>query len=162
MKKLLLLTSILAGSAVGALAAGSHSGGHGHAEMMNAGKPGDASKVDRTIEVTMKETDEGDMIFEPNNLQIRQGETIRFVIKNAGELEHEFVLDDHASNKKHKEAMEKMPDMEHDDPNAIRLIEGSDGEIIWTFANSGEFEFACLIPGHYEAGMKGDVTVTAN
>jgi len=162
MKKLLLLTSILAVSAVGALAAGLHSGGHGHAEMMNAGMPGDASKVDRTIEVTMKETDDGDMIFEPNSLQIRQGETIRFVIKNAGELEHEFILDDHASNQEHKEAMEKMPDMEHDDPNAVRLIGGSDGEIIWTFSKSGEFEFACLIPGHYEAGMKGDVTVIDN
>lgn len=162
MKKLLLLTSILAISAGGAYAAGSHAGGHGDAEMMKVGMPGEASKVDRTIEVTMKETDDGDMIFEPNMLDIKKGETIKFVIKNAGELEHEFVLDDHESNMKHKEAMAKMPEMEHDDPNAVRLIEGTDGEIIWTFANAGEFEFACLIPGHYEAGMKGDVTVTAN
>lgn len=157
MKKLLLLTSILVISAGGALAAGTHGGGHD--EMMKVGLPGDASKVDRTIEVTMKETDDGDMLFEPNMLDIKKGETIKFVINNAGELEHEFVLDDPESNMKHKEAMAKAPEMEHDNPNAVRLIEGTGGEIIWTFANDGAFEFACLIPGHYEAGMKGAINV---
>ncbi|MGB7285840.1 MAG: cupredoxin family protein [Salaquimonas sp.] len=160
MKKLLLLTSILAISAGSAFASGTHSGGHD--DMMKVGKPGDASKVDRTIEVTMKETDDGDMLFEPSMLDIKKDETIKFVIKNAGELEHEFVLDDQESNMKHKEAMAKAPEMEHDNPNAIRLVEGTDGEIIWTFANSGAFEFACLIPGHYEAGMRGDISVAGN
>ncbi|MDF2371513.1 MAG: cupredoxin family protein [Rhizobiaceae bacterium] len=159
MKKTLLLISVLAISAGTAFASGTHSDGHD--DMMNVGKPGTASKVDRTIEVTMKETDDGDMIFEPNNLQIKKGETIRFVILNAGELEHEFVLDGHEEIMKHKALMGRMPEMEHDDPNAVRLIEGTQGEVIWTFANSGAFEFACLIPGHYEAGMKGSIAVAA-
>ena len=158
MKKTLLLISVLAISAGSAFASGTHSDGHG--DMMNVGKPGTASQVHRTIEVTMKETENGDMIFEPNNLQIKMGETIRFVIMNAGELEHEFVLDSHDEIIEHKELMERIPEMEHDDPNAVRLIEGTDGEVIWTFANSGAFEFACLIPGHYESGMKGSITVT--
>jgi uncharacterized cupredoxin-like copper-binding protein len=58
--------------------------------------------------------------------------------------------------------MEKFPEMEHDDPNAVRLVEKTDGEVIWTFSNAGDFEFGCLIPGHYESGMKGTVTVAAN
>ena len=54
--------------------------------------------------------------------------------------------------------MAKM-DMEHDDPISVRLDPGMEGEVIWTFANEGSFEFACLIPGHYESGMHGPITV---
>ncbi len=143
-------------------AGGSHTGGHSNMmkEMM-IGMPGDASMVTRTIEVTMKETDDGDMIFEPSNLNINQGETIRFTIKNAGELEHEFVLDTIKENATHKALMAKFPEMEHDDPNAVRLAAGEEGEIIWSFTNAGSLEFACLIPGHYGAGMHGDLIVEA-
>ncbi|MEM5473637.1 cupredoxin family protein [Hoeflea sp. AS60] len=140
-----------------AFASGTHAGGH-HDEM-DVGKPGDASSVSRTIMVSMSETDDGRMLFEPALLEVKNGETIRFAIKNAGELEHEFVLDTHHNNEEHKALMAKFPEMEHDDPNAIRLVEGADGEIIWTFSKTGTFEFACLIPGHYESGMKGDITV---
>jgi uncharacterized cupredoxin-like copper-binding protein len=55
--------------------------------------------------------------------------------------------------------MKKFPDMEHDDPNAKRLAVGERGELIWKFTKAGEFEFACLIPGHYEAGMHGKIIV---
>ena len=139
-------------------ASGSHAGGHDdHA----VGKPGKPEKANRTIEVTMTETDDGKMLYEPASMEFKKGETVRFVIKNAGETEHEFVLDTHAKNQEHKALMEKFPEMEHDDPNAIRLEEGATGEIVWTFSNTGTFEFACLIPGHYESGMHGDVTVAA-
>nr|WP_237682049.1 plastocyanin/azurin family copper-binding protein [Agrobacterium vitis] len=80
-------------------------------------------------------------------------------IKNAGELDHEFVLDQEEKVMEHKAVMEKFPDMEHDDPNAIRLAAGKSGEIIWKFTNDGTFKIACLVPGHYDAGMHGDVTV---
>ena len=79
---------------------------------------------------------------------------------NKGETDHEFVMDGHAEIMEHKELMEKFPEMEHDDPNAIRLAPGETGEIVWTFAKAGEFQFGCLIPGHYESGMKGDITVS--
>jgi uncharacterized cupredoxin-like copper-binding protein len=128
---------------------------------MMIGMPGHADQVTRTIEVTMKETDDGDMIYEPSNLNINQGETIRFAIKNSGELEHEFVLDTIEENAEHKALMAKFPEMEHDDPNAVRLAAGEEGEIIWSFSNAGSLEFACLIPGHYESGMHGDVVVEA-
>jgi len=84
---------------------------------------------------------------------------VRFRLTNKGDSDHEFVMDEVAANQKHKLAMEKYPDMEHADPNAIRLESGKSGEIVWTFSKTGKFEFACLIPGHYEAGMRGDLTV---
>ncbi len=158
----ILYTTFLIALSGPVFASGSHTGGHGDMmkEMM-IGMPGDASMVTRTIEVTMKETDDGDMIFEPSSFNINQGETVRFAIKNAGELEHEFVLDTIKENAMHKEMMAKFPEMEHDDPNAVRLSAGEEGEIIWSFTNAGSFEFACLIPGHYESGMHGDVVVEA-
>ncbi len=163
MKNLLLTTTIAFALAAPAFAAGTHDGGHDddhadkHSERM-IGMPGDAAKVERTIDVTMRETDDGDMIFEPASLEIVKGETIRFNVMNKGELEHEFVVDTVEGNAEHKEAMAKM-DMEHDDPNSVRLDEGGTGEVIWKFANEGTFEFACLIPGHYESGMHGPITV---
>jgi uncharacterized cupredoxin-like copper-binding protein len=39
---------------------------------------------------------------------------------------------------------------------------GQSGEIVWTFNRVGEFEFACLIAGHFQAGMVGTITVAAN
>lgn len=162
--KLFFAAALIALTPAAALASGSHAGGHGdeamHDEMM-VGRPGDAADVDRTIEIVMKETDDGDMLFEPKSLSITVGETIRFHVTNSGELEHEFVLDQHEEMMEHKAMMEKFPEMEHNDPNAIRLAEQKDGDVIWTFTNAGEFEFGCLIPGHYEAGMKGTITVAA-
>ncbi|RDL48352.1 Plastocyanin [Ensifer sp. M14] len=137
-------------------ASGTHSGGH---DAMSIGEPGDAKKATQTVRVTMKETDDGKMIFTPASIKVRHGQTVRFAIKNVGELEHEFVLDDKAQIQEHKVAMEKFPDMEHADPNAIRLEAGKSGEIVWTFTNNGTFEFACLVPGHYDAGMHGPLEV---
>lgn len=159
--KLATLTVLAALTASTAFAGGEHSHSHdddGHMEMMAIGMPGSADKVDRTIDVVMRETDDGDMIFEPAEFDIAQGETIRFSVSNAGELEHEFVIDTIEGNAKHKELMAKM-DMEHDDPNSVRLDPGESDEVIWTFANEGTFEFACLIPGHYESGMHGPIEV---
>ena len=164
MNKLLLSTALSLLITAPAFAAGTHGGGHGddgHGDMhkeMAIGMPGKAEAVDRTIDVIMRETDDGEMIFEPAEFDIKKGETIRFNVVNKGEIEHEFVIDTMEGNAEHKEAMAKM-DMEHDDPNSVRLDSGMEGEVIWTFANEGSFEFACLIPGHYESGMHGPITV---
>ena len=124
-----------------------------------AGKPGDPKKkTARTIEIIAREA-EGKMTYAPDKIEVRRGEQIRFVIKNEGELAHEFLLDSFEGNAKHKVQMEKNPEMEHDDPNGKRLEPKRTGEILWLFDKAGTFEFACLIPGHYEAGMKGVVTV---
>jgi uncharacterized cupredoxin-like copper-binding protein len=157
MRKLSILSALAVLLAGPALAAGSHGGGH--ADIMAVGKPGDAAGIDRTIEVTMSETDDGEMLFAPRDLTFTKGETIKFLITNEGDLEHEFVLDTPAKNQEHKALMAKFPEMEHADPNALRLAPGATGEIIWTFANAGEFQYACLILGHYESGMHGPVVV---
>lgn len=162
--KFATLTAIALFSASSAFASGTHSHSHGdeaegaHMDMMEVGMPGMMGTVDRTIDVIMRETDDGEMIFEPAQFDIKQGETIRFNVKNMGELEHEFVIDTLDGNAKHKELMAKF-DMEHDDPNSIRLDPGQSGEIVWNFSNPGAFEFACLIPGHYESGMYGPISV---
>jgi uncharacterized cupredoxin-like copper-binding protein len=157
MSRLPILATLMLSLAAPAFADGTHAGGHG--DEMAVGQPGDASSVDRTIEVSMLEPDEGGMAFEPSELSFEEGETIRFVVTNAGYLEHEFVLDTAEKNQEHKALMERFPEMEHDDPNAIRLEPGETGEIVWTFSNAGEFEFACLILGHYESGMHGPALV---
>lgn len=159
--KLLIMSSLLsiAAMSVPAIAAGANDG-HTHDEMA-IGKPGDANHVDRSVEIAMKETDDGKMLFDPTELVARKGETIRIVVTNTGEVDHEFVMDGVAENARHRELMKRFPEMEHDDPNAVRLRPGETGEIIWTFSKAGDFEFACLIPGHYESGMHGPLKVAA-
>jgi uncharacterized cupredoxin-like copper-binding protein len=124
----------------------------------SAGKPGDPKKPARLVKVKMFEGS-GKMGFEPARIEVRRGEQVRFVLQNDGEEEHEFVLATVTENRKHAEVMKKHPDMEHDDPNAKRLQPSSNGELVWKFTRRGEFEFACLIPGHYEKGMFGKVIV---
>lgn len=128
---------------------------HSH---LSAGRPGDSGKPARTVELVMRESD-GKMMFVPNRLEVRRGEQIRFVLRNAGALDHEFVLATKEENRKHAEEMRKNPDMEHDDPNAARVAANGTRELVWRFTKRGAFEFGCLIPGHYEAGMLGTVTV---
>ena len=123
-----------------------------------AGEPGDPKKPFRTVEITMTEGP-GTMTYSLGSIEVRQGEQIKFVLKNAGYLAHEFLLDSVANNAKHKIEMEKNPDMEHDEPNGKRLDPKAASEVLWRFTKAGTFEFACLIPGHYEAGMKGIIIV---
>jgi len=125
---------------------------------MAVGMPGQSSQVTRTVKVAMTENDDGEMLFTPSDLTFKQGETIRFMITNKGELDHEFMLDTAERNAMHKESMAGQMEM-HKTANAVTLAPGKRGQIIWTFANDGTFEFACLIPGHYESGMFGKVSV---
>lgn len=126
------------------------------AEASDFGKPGVASKVTRTIEVGMG----NDMRFTPSMIQLKQGETIRFILKNTGSTPHEMVLGTADEIREHAEMMKKMPNMQHNEPSMARVEPGKTGEIIWNFDLDGEFQFACLIPGHLEAGMTGTITVS--
>ncbi|MBY0560068.1 cupredoxin family protein [Hyphomicrobium sp.] len=123
-----------------------------------AGEPGDATKPFRVVEITMRESD-GAMTYSPDSVDVKQGEQIKFIVKNTGALKHEFFLDSEQHNAHHKLEMQKNPEMEHDDPNAQSIEPGKQVEILWKFSKAGTFEFACLIPGHYEAGMHGKVVV---
>ena len=120
--------------------------------------PAIPKRASRVVAITMTEED-GKMLFKPNRLVVRRGEQIRFVLANAGYLDHEFMIATVEENKKHAALMQKYPDMEHDDPNGKTVKTKQKGELIWRFTRRGEFEFACLIPGHYEAGMIGTVVV---
>lgn len=141
----------------GSLAAADGSGNHGHASLP-VGAPGKAAAADRTVMIRMIETDTG-MAFEPAELAVGQGETILFEVTNVGMLEHEIVLGTAEDNQAHMMDMAEMPGMHHDDPNALRLAPGEAGELAWTFQNRGTFQFACLIPGHFDAGMHGPIIV---
>jgi len=150
--------ALLALAGAGASAAGNHAGGHGHGHGDGdeaVGKPGTAAKATRTINVDMTDG----MRFTPADIRVKQGETVRFVVKNSGQLKHELVLGTEKELKEHYEAMKKNPEMEHADPNMVTLAAGKSGEIVWQFTKAGRVDFACLQPGHYDAGMKGAVTV---
>ncbi|MDO9237330.1 MAG: cupredoxin family protein [Aquabacterium sp.] len=138
--------------AMTAMAAGMHAGGHDDEAI---GKPGVASKVTRTVNVDMKD----DMRFHSSNFDVKQGETIRFIVKNSGKVKHEMVLGTEKELKEHYEVMKKNLEMEHADDNMVTVAPGKSGEIIWQFTKAGKVDFACLQPGHYDAGMKGLVTV---
>ena len=127
-------------------------------EHFAAGEPGDPKKPFRTVKVTMLE-DGKKMLFEPAMVEVRLGEQIRFEIFNEGTWNHEFVLATEEANRKHAELMKKFPDMEHEDPNAVTVAPYVVTELLWKFTKKGEFEYACLISGHYEAGMHGAVIV---
>lgn len=150
-------------------------GGHGKSE---AGEPGKAAEVTRTIEVVMY-----DNYYEPESISVKEGETVRFTVKNAGELVHEFnigtakMLVDHAPEMQmmvdhgvleadkinHDVAKQMQASMGHgmhDMPNAALLEPGKTGEVIWKFSGGGELEFGCTVPGHYDSGMVGEFAVS--
>ncbi len=157
---MLALTALLA--APGALAHGNQ--GHdaaaskvdaGKLEDTAFGRAGDPTKATRTIRVEMADT----MRFTPAAISVRQGETVRLVAANTGQVLHEIVLGRAEDLRKHAELMQKFPGMEHDEPHMAHVQPGRSGAIVWQFTRAGEFQFACLIPGHFEAGMVGKVTV---
>ncbi len=125
------------------------------AEQKDWGIAGDPKKVQRTIEIRMTDN----MRFAPQQLTIRRGETVRLVAVNAGKTLHEIVIGTPQELKAHAEMMKKHPGMEHDEPYMAHVNAGQKGAIVWTFNRAGTFEFACLIPGHFEAGMIGRITV---
>lgn len=126
-------------------------------EEKSFGKPGDAKKTVRTISVDMSDR----MRFTPATLTVKQGETVKFIIRNSGKTMHEFVLGTMAELKAHSEMMKQHPGMEHDEPYMAHVAPGKTAAMVWQFTKSGEFHFGCLLPGHLEAGMIGNINVTA-
>jgi uncharacterized cupredoxin-like copper-binding protein len=144
---------------LGLVAAISAAAAH-ESDQFSAGEPGDPKQPARIVKVIMRE-DGKKMLFEPAYITVHKGEQIRFVLNNDGTESHEFVLATVVENRKHAQLMKKHQhmEMEHDDPNAKRLTPFTEGEIVWKFTRRGTFEYACLIPGHHEAGMHGTIDV---
>lgn len=122
------------------------------------GIAGEAGAARRVVEVSMRD----DMRFSPSQINVRRGETLRIRIRNEGKVMHEFVIGTAADNAAHAELMIQHPGMEHDEPYMAHVPPGKTGEIIWHFNRAGEFEFACLIAGHYQAGMTGKIRVAGS
>jgi uncharacterized cupredoxin-like copper-binding protein len=146
----------------------------GHSAARKVGEPGKAAQATRTIVVDMY-----DSYYEPKSIAVKEGETVRFVVRNAGELLHEFSVatpEMHAAHRPEMMAMMESGMLEadrvnhmaggmkgakmHDDPNSILLEPGQSGDIVWRFPRDGKLEFACNIPGHYESGMVGKIRLT--
>ncbi|MBI3715748.1 MAG: cupredoxin family protein [Betaproteobacteria bacterium] len=121
------------------------------------GIAGDAKDIKRTITIAM--TDQ--MRFVPDRIEVKQGETVRILLKNSGKMLHEMVIGTKQELDEHAALMVKFPNMEHEAPYMAHVPPGKSGSIVWNFNQTGEFDFACLIAGHYQAGMFGKVIVVA-
>ena len=158
-RKIVVLTMLLA------LASPVHAHGDGavkHAgpvkkEQKAWGIAGDPAAVKRSIEIKMLDK----MRFEPDLIQVKQGETVKFVMTNTGVVLHELVIGTRKELEEHAATMRKFPTMEHDEPYMAHVAAGKTGQIVWNFNRAGDFDFACLIPGHYDLGMVGKIKVTA-
>jgi len=127
------------------------------AEETAFGREGDPKRVSRTVSVDMSDQ----MRFTPAELTIKQGETVRFRVKNSGKQMHEMVLGTMDELKKHAAMMQKHPGMEHDEPYMAHVAPGKTETMVWQFTKPGEFFYGCLVPGHFEAGMMGKVKVVS-
>jgi uncharacterized cupredoxin-like copper-binding protein len=124
-------------------------------EEKDFGREGDPKKASRTVRIDMSDK----MRFTPANLSIKQGETVKFVVKNSGKVMHEMVIGTIKELKEHAEMMKKHPTMEHDEPYMAHVAPGKTETMVWQFTKTGEFNFGCLVPGHFEAGMVGKLSV---
>lgn len=182
-----LISAMTLTLSAGAFAAGGHGGGHhgedgghaatGHHGAAGIGQPGKPEDVVRTIDITMY-----DNYYEPEVINVSQGETVRIRVTNQGALVHEFNIGTAAMHQAHQKEMMMMVEhgvllgdridhdmmnmdmgnghtMKHDDPNSVLLEPGQSGEIIWTFSQQSSLEFACNVPGHYQAGMYGEINL---
>jgi uncharacterized cupredoxin-like copper-binding protein len=126
-------------------------------EQKDWGIAGEAEAVTRTIEIAMSDN----MRFTPDKLEVKQGETVKFVVRNSGKVLHEMVIGTRKELDAHAALMARFPTMEHDEPYQAHVAANKSGELVWNFNRAGDFHFACLIAGHYQAGMVGKISVTA-
>lgn len=119
------------------------------------GIAGDPHKANKTIRIAMNDG----MRFTPERISVHRGDVVRLVVSNRGKMRHEMILGTAQELADHAELMKKFPNMEHAEPYMAHVDPGHSEEIVWHFNRPGEFDFACLMPGHFEAGMTGKITV---
>lgn len=159
--------TLLVAAAIGSLGSTSvlAHGDAGHDKKMTKAKKeqkewgiaGDEKSATRTVNISMSDA----MRFTPSTMQFKQGKTVKLMCKNEGKVMHEFVIGTKKDLDAYAALMLKFPNMEHDEPYMAHVAPGKTGSIVWTFNRAGDFEFACLIAGHYQAGMVGRIKVTA-
>ena len=138
-----------------ALACPHHGAGQHSVLASHGGAAGLAADVARTLDIGMLDT----MRFAPDALRFTRGQTIRFNVRNGGQAQHEIVIGTSTDIKRHRQAMREDPGMAHGAANMAHVPPGDTQQLLWKFEHAGQFEFACLLPGHYEAGMRGTITV---
>ncbi len=129
--------------------------GHNDEHSGAVGRAGDSVKVSRTIALAMNDT----MRFTPSKITVTAGKTLRFLLTNDGQIPHEMVIGSTKELKEHGAMMRNMPGMAHAESNTLTLDPGQKGELVWEFGQPGQIDFACLVPGHMEAGMMGKISV---
>lgn len=128
---------------------------HKHKDQASFGVPAQAQEVRHTIAIEMRDT----LRYTPDKITVKRGQAVKFLVSNSGQLKHELVLGSMAELKEHNALMQKFPGMEHDEPSMLSLAPGQKGEINWRFTQPGKFYYGCLVPGHFEGGMIGEITV---
>ncbi len=126
-------------------------------EQQSFGREGVAARVTRTIKITMTDA----MRYTPEQINVSEGEVVRLQVENRGKLMHELVMGAEQDLKTHAELMKRNPDMVHSAPYMAHVKPGQTRQIVWEFNRAGEVRFGCLMPGHFEAGMVGRITVAA-
>ena len=148
----LLYLSIAVAPAVALGDQGHQHSGHPQSPAGASGKP---AKVTKVFQVRLLDT----MRFEPSSFDVRAGQTVKFVVTNAGQIRHEFGIGTHDEQAAHAEMMLADPDMKHEDGSVITVEPGQTKELVWRFARAGQYEAACQVPGHYPAGMMAKIVV---
>ena len=160
----LLASMLVAGSLTFSIAALAHGEAHEGAKTKKSttapeqkpwGIAGDPKKATRTIKIDMRD----EMEYIPSLVTVKQGDTVRFEVNNSGRTMHELVIGTKAELEEHAALMKKFPEMEHEEAYMAHVPPGKTESIVWRFNRAGEFYFACLQPGHYEAGMVGKLIV---
>jgi uncharacterized cupredoxin-like copper-binding protein len=124
-------------------------------EPMMTGQPGTPGEVDTTVRVSQLD----ELAFDPTSIDVRAGETVEFVVTNEGAIGHEFVLGNESFQAAHEDEMAGMSGLMPDEPNALSLAPGQTKRLIWTFTEPGSLLYGCHVPGHYPAGMVGEIVV---
>ncbi len=160
-KQICIASALILAGAGSASANGTHAGGHGKTALFKVetefGSTGNPKDVTKTIKLDMSD----EMKFIPNTFVVNQGDTVKFVISNTGEVQHEMVIGTKPGLLKHAALMVKFPNMEHGDPFMTHVEPKKTGEIYWKFDKPGKFQFGCLVPGHFSSGMRGTIKVRA-
>lgn len=168
MKKtnLFILTSLLTiGVSTAIFAGAGHDDGHGKGhgghgdeghEMSAVGMPMpvESTAVTKTITVHMMDS----MKFNFSDISgIKKGDIIKFVVMNKGRIPHEFGIGSIEEQTAHRKMMQSMPGMKHEDGATVSVDPGKSKEIVWHFMGDSTVQFACNIPGHFEAGMHTEI-----
>jgi uncharacterized cupredoxin-like copper-binding protein len=127
---------------------------HAHAHSPT-GAPGNPAKVSKVVQIRLLDT----MRIEPTQIEVASGQTVKFVVTNAGQIRHEFGIGTHDEQAAHAEMMLADPDMKHEDGSIVTVEPGQTKELVWRFGKPGRYEAACQVPGHYTAGMMSTIVV---